>query len=84
MNYEFIDPPPTMNIYAQKGSRVRFLNRNGHDGEAEEACEAGLNELAVYTVEKTEVGGWHTDVYLLEFPGKPFNSVLFEDYQDED
>ncbi|MEK3873685.1 MULTISPECIES: hypothetical protein [unclassified Paenibacillus] len=81
MSFNFIEPSPTMNIYAQKGDKVRFLNKNGHDWEPEKARESGLVEGVVYTVEKTEVGGFHTDVYLQEFPGKPFNSVLFEDFK---
>lgn len=31
-----------------------------------------------YTVESTEIHGWHTDVYLKEFPGKVFNSTWFD------
>lgn len=32
-----------------------------------------------YHVEDVDMGSWHTDVYLEEFPGVPFNSVLFEE-----
>ncbi|MNP43629.1 hypothetical protein D3C76_1374590 [compost metagenome] len=84
MSFNFIEPPPTMNIYSQKGDRVRFLNKNGRDCEPERARKIGLVEGEVYTVECTDVGGFHTDVYLQEFPGKPFNSVMFEDYKEEE
>ncbi|MFU1797634.1 hypothetical protein ACM1RC_27470 [Paenibacillus azoreducens] len=83
MNFEWIEPAPTMNIYAKNGDKVRFLNRNGHDREPAEACDIGLVQDGVYTVERTEVGGWLTDVFLKEFPGRAFNSVMFEDYKDE-
>ncbi|WP_110933782.1 hypothetical protein [Paenibacillus bouchesdurhonensis] len=82
MNFNFIEPPPTMNIYSQKGDRVRFLNKNGHDWEPERAREIGLVEGEIYTVERTDVGGWHTDVYLQEIPGYHFNSVMFENHKE--
>ena len=33
----------------------------------------------VYNVEDIDIHSWHTDVYLVEFPGVPFSSVLFEE-----
>ena len=33
----------------------------------------------VYTLIKTIVYNWNTDVFLEEFPGIPFNSVIFEE-----
>ncbi|MCP1306441.1 hypothetical protein [Paenibacillus tyrfis] len=88
MNWSDIDRqieklPKTMNIYAQKGDKVVFLNDNGHDWEPEHARKVGLKEGGVYTVECTEVGGCHTDVYLREFPGFGFNSVMFRDLKVE-
>jgi hypothetical protein len=76
---EFLEPEATMNIYAQKDHKVRFLNKNGHTNEPENACVIGLIEGAVYTVEKTVVHSWSTEVYLQEFPSYSFNSVMFED-----
>lgn len=32
-----------------------------------------------YTVEDIEVHAWHTLVFLKEFPGKSFNSVIFRE-----
>ena len=37
-----------------------------------------------YTLTDVEVHGWHTRVSLAEFPGVEFNSVLFEDYVEDD
>jgi hypothetical protein len=67
-----------MNIYAKKGDKVRFLNENGREAERAYAAEI-LKEGKAYTIDHTDVYGWHTDVYLQEVPGKSFNSVMFED-----
>ncbi|MEF3312576.1 hypothetical protein PV433_27170 [Paenibacillus sp. GYB004] len=79
---EFEAATPTMNIHAKNGDLVVYLDKNGHDWEPVEAREKGLVEGMVYTVERTEVGGGHTDVYLREFPGQAFNSVLFRDEKE--
>lgn len=68
-----------MNIYARSGDKVKYLAENGHDDQLIDANKF-LEKGMVYTVDKTIVYGWHTDVYLREFPGKAFNSVHFEDY----
>lgn len=70
-----------MNIYATKGDKVRFLNENGRESEREFAAKI-LTEGQVYTVDHTDVYGWHTDVYLQEIPGHYFNSVMFEDVKE--
>lgn len=66
----------TMNIYAPKGTKVKYINRNGYDLHREWANKF-LNENQVYTVDFTDVGGWKTYVYLEEVPDKGFNSVMF-------
>jgi hypothetical protein len=38
----------------------------------------------IYTVDHTEVHFCHTDVYLEAFPNERFNSVMFEDYTDNE
>ncbi len=40
--------------------------------------ERSSDARATYTIERPDTGGWHTAVYLVEVPGKPFNSVVFE------
>ena len=68
-----------MNIYALKGHKVRCDNITaGFINERETAAEY-LKLGQEYTVERTEVGSWKTDVYLVEFPGVAFNSCMFED-----
>ena len=68
-----------MDIYAKKGDKVIFLNRNGHDWQPKQAVEIGLVEGNAYTVDHTKVYSCSTDVYLEEFPGVSFNSVMFRD-----
>lgn len=67
---------PTMNIYSPQGAKVVFTGKGGYQAELERACKS-LVVGEVYTVERTEVGDWHTSVYLKERPGESFNSVQF-------
>ena len=69
-----------MNIYADKGHKVVAKHFNdGYDSDIQKANDY-LDFNRVYTVEYTDVGGWHTDVKLQEFDGITFNSVHFEDF----
>lgn len=77
-----------MNIYAKKGTKVIPLFENGnitggYDGDKEYASKY-IKEGDVYTVDYTEVGSWHTDVYLEEFEGNCFNSVHFAEVDSEE
>lgn len=50
-------------------------------------CRKNAHVLTVgklYTVVDVEVHSWHTLVRLQEFPGREFNSVLFEEIEDVD
>lgn len=72
----------TMDIRASYGDQVMVTEKsakNGHGG-----APLILDLYTVYHVDYTEVHGWHTDVYLVEFPQKDedgrrpcFNSVNF-------
>lgn len=67
-----------MNIYATPGSKVVFaFPKNGYSHHQEIAKQLKVGET--YTVKETRVYAWHTDVFLEEVPGIPFNSVLFKD-----
>jgi len=69
----------TMNIYAEHGDKVQFkYPKGGYDSDITIA-EKYLKPNAVYTVDFTTVGGFHTSVYLQEFSRVPFNSCLFCD-----
>lgn len=72
-----------MNIYAKEGSKVVFANPNNGYQSDKKQCERLLTLNAVYTINATDVGSSHTDVYLKEFPDEVFNSVMFEDYEGE-
>ena len=69
-----------MNIYALKGHKVmcRYLSDKGYNHH-QEIAKKHLELNKTYTVEKTVVYKYHTDVYLQEFPDIEFNSVFFED-----
>jgi hypothetical protein len=43
--------------------------------------ECGLVLGEIYTVEKEEVHSWHTKFFLVECPGKRFNSAHFDDVE---
>ncbi len=72
-----------MNIYALKGHKVKcetFLAGYDYDREkAQKYLEIGKE----YTIEMTEVDSWNTDVWLQEFPNVKFNSVFFEDVEEQ-
>ena len=76
---------PTMNIYAKKGDMVtvsKYSAKNGYKGDIAQVKKY-LKIGGIYTVLKTDVDEFGTDVYLKEFPNKTFNSVNFEDYKDD-
>ena len=66
-----------MNIYAKRGDMVVFTGEGGYEYERE-AAKTMMDVGEVYIVDRTEVSGWRTDVYLRGVPGK-WNSALFED-----
>lgn len=68
-----------MDIYSKEGTKVKYMNKNGYEGDREYANKF-LKEGKVYTVEDIEVGGFMSYVYLKEFPSKPFNSVMFKEF----
>ena len=67
-----------MNIRAKQGDKVRYCNFNcGRISDLAE-CDRYLYRGCVYTVERTVVHGFHTEVFLQEVEGIGFNSVMFE------
>lgn len=69
----------TMNIYALNGHKVKCKTLSGGYSYHQEIAEKYLKIDEEYTIEKTEVDSWHTDVWLQELPNVKFNSVFFED-----
>jgi hypothetical protein len=73
-----------MNIHAKKGDIVFVTEKtinSGYDHDSDLAKKY-LEIGKPYTVDHTEVDGWHTDVYLSEIPNIGFNSVNFVDEND--
>jgi len=70
----------SMDIYSEPETRVRYTGHGGYDHDKRHANKF-LTVDAIYTIERTEVGDWHTDVFLKEVPGEVFNSVHFAEVQ---
>lgn len=70
-----------MNIYALKGHRVKVTQITAKRGYSKNRLDVQeyLTVGKIYTVERTEVDSFHTDVYLKEIPSVCFNSVNFVD-----
>ena len=73
----------SMNINAPAGTKVKFHRRDKSDFSKNyfRRENESLQDGKVYTVLYTIIGGWHTDVFLSELPGKGFNSVCFEEVE---
>lgn len=72
------------NIYNNNMRKVRCIKNTLSEGAR---CADNLHLLEVgkeYTVEEVEVHSWHTAVYLVEFRGLPFNSVVFEELDNRE
>ena len=67
-----------MDIYAHKGAKVYFLGKNGYDSQLKLAMEI-FEVSQELTVNRIDVGGWSSSVEFQEYPGKWFNTVMFED-----
>jgi len=64
-----------------RGVYVRFLNENGYENERAKAAEVlGFNQA--YQIESVSVGSFSSTIFLKDFPGQPFNSVMFEVVED--
>jgi len=73
---------PTMSIYAQPGTVVRFRAGGGYPFEKESALKAGFVLNALYTVKRCDIGNSRTTVLFDEIPGH-WNSCLFADVAAE-
>ena len=71
-----------MDIHSKKGTKVIFNHLTAgythHQIIAKKHLEAGKE----YTVDHTEIGNCHTDVYLQEVSNVAFNSVMFDNKKD--
>ena len=72
-----------MDIGSPRGTKVVFAHpTNGYSGD-QETANKHLAVGGTYTVARTDVGKWITYVYLLEVPGIPFNSVHFDEAEEQ-
>jgi hypothetical protein len=67
-----------MDIHAKKGTKVIFANPNAGYDHHQKTAKEHLTVGETYTLDRTEVRAYHTDVFLKEIPGIAFNSVMFE------
>lgn len=74
----------SMEIFAINGHKIRCKTLSGGYQFHEDIANTYLTLNNIYTVDHTEVGSWHTDVFLLEFPNVAFNSIFFEDVEPQD
>jgi hypothetical protein len=70
------DNEEPIDIYVPKGTKVKYTGRGGYDHHKKHANKH-LKVDEIYTIDYTNVDGWHTDVYLKEIPNEAFNSVHF-------
>jgi|GEM_PF-3177675 len=70
-----------MHLYTAPGEKVVFLDDGGtqHD---RDVAQKYLAEGDEYTVEKLSVDRWNSQLYLKEFPGVSFNTVMFANVND--
>lgn len=67
-----------IDIYSPEGTKVIFNHPNAGYQHHIDTAKEHLNVGKEYTIDHTDVGDWHTDVYLKEIPGIAFNSVMFD------
>jgi hypothetical protein len=68
-----------MDIHSKPGTKVQVSEqsfRNGSDTYKDLAAKH-LKIGGVYTITRTDIHNWYTEVYVDEFPGIPFSSVQF-------
>jgi hypothetical protein len=70
----------SMDIYAKKGVKVKFiLDREPLSWGVDNNNAKYLTLNQSYTIERTDVHSWHTKVYLQEIPNIPFSSIWFDE-----
>ena len=71
-----------MNIYAEEGTRVVFKG-DASQSQIQWGGHQDPTGLLVpgetYTIDRIEVRSYHTKVYLVDYQGKSFNSVWFDE-----
>src|ERR1043165_1067316 len=71
---------PDMPLDAEEGYKVTVTERSINSGYSHDKENANkhLKVGCIYTIERTDVQDWSTDVWIKEVPGVRFNSVHFK------
>lgn len=64
-----------------KGTKARYLGRNGYDAQREHIEKLGIKEGDILTVDKCEVGSSSSYYTFKELAGR-FNTVMFEKVEE--
>jgi len=72
-----------MNIYAIEDHKIKCVTLNAGYDYHKEIAEKHLEVGKEYTVLRTYVDSYHTDILIKEIPDIKFNSVFFEDVQKQ-
>ena len=69
-----------MDIHTKPGGKIVVTEESAKSGykSHQETVRDYLIIGQEYTVKKIYIENWHTDVYIEEVPGVPFNSVNFK------
>lgn len=72
-----------MNIFALKGHRIKCVTLSAGYSHHQIIAEKHLEVEKEYTIESTDLFSYYADVYLQEIPNVKFNSVFFEDVEEQ-
>ena len=71
----------SMDIYAKPGTKVKFTGEGGYDSDKHVAFSY-MKVGDVFTVKNIHVGNWVSYVEFEEFPTLRFNTVMFDEVED--
>ena len=69
-----------MDIYSKPGTKVRYLSKNGYDGQRQ-AADLIFTKGQILTVKNIDVDSWSSSVEFEELRNKWFNTVMFENIE---
>ena len=72
-----------MDIFNTKPRKIKCVRDDEHGMMVYSRNNHLLEIGKIYEISSIDVDKWFTGVYLKEFPGVPFNSVLFEEVEND-
>ena len=72
----------SMNIYSPPGTKIVYNNPEAGYDHDQQQCSKLLQIGNIYTVAGISVYSYASDLYLKEFPGIIFNTVMFDNIED--